>query len=309
VPCSPLELSPPTATALPPELRGSYRAADDPGVRYRLFAHFLYQLAADSPPEVRRLRWADGELRLCDLRAPRTYRVVRSSANELLLQERGGEPWQLRREAGEVADAAGELATLGDPARYSAYRIPGAREELLTRLVGEQELRRRLGEQTAGVLAESRLASPDTADLVAEMNQADVENRRFLLRLVAEAGWIDRRRFGARAVDGAVLLVLHAGHVPLLRAVLVPAEAEWRRGGLSALQLASLVDRLRLLTGQPLHFGSQALVDPDGERVYPVPRELDHLEEARRGLGLSSFAELLDEERSQGASPRLLVVE
>jgi len=40
-----------------------------------------------------------------------------------------------------------------------------------------------------------------------------------------------------------------------------------------------------------------------------VPRELDHLEEARRGLGLSSFAELLDEERSQGASPRLLVVE
>ena len=126
------------------------------------------------------------------------------------------------------------------------------------------------------------------------MRKVDRDNTSWLSTTIAEVGWIDVERFGARANDDAFLLVQHSGDLPLMLAVRPLIEAELTTGKRDARAYALLYDRSQMRLGHPQRYGTQLVGDLEGE-LYLFPLEdPDHVEELRAAIKLFSLEMYLD---------------
>lgn len=126
----------------------------------------------------------------------------------------------------------------------------------------------------------------------------DGESRRWLDRVVGEVGWLDARRFGAEVAGDAVELLLHAGELDLMLAVLplVRTDAEKRRLR-DPRRYAELADRIRLMLGRRQVYGTQIVNDAEGRFVvFPLedPKTVDR---RRKKIRLPSLAEDLETQK------------
>ncbi len=117
------------------------------------------------------------------------------------------------------------------------------------------------------------------------------ENTEYIMRLLAEVGWIDAERFGYSTSNSAFLLVQHSWDPSLMLAVLPHLKQDIDAGRMDAITYALLFDRLQLTLGKRQRFGSQVATDEEGATfVLPVedPAKVDSL---RKELGLIPLKE------------------
>lgn len=295
---------------VPDWLQGQYCALFRSDLRVQVTARHLYQLQPDDTALVRRLCWDGFRLLIKGYSGDRIIQPQRDEAGSLALVPAGSPAsGAYHRLPDEEVWLFEEIAPLGDPACFPAARAAAVRQELESRFTTEQAARFQLDRLTRGALDEATLLRPEVAPVIAEMGRIDRCNVAFLTSTIREAGWIDTARFGSVAAQGAVMIALHSGDVPLMRAALPGVEMEWQRGHLDGYWYASLVDRIRLLAQEPLAFGVQAMVDPDGRWVYPVPRDRRQLDANRRRIGRAPFDESVWQMDWGDLPPRIIEID
>jgi hypothetical protein len=166
-------------------------------------------------------------------------------------------------------------------------------KEVTERAARDQVVRKRL------------VASLDSKELHAQALLIDAENTAYMRVLIAECGWPKKSVVGEEGAKAAWLLTQHADMDPQYQ---VLASQQMRYAVLakeaSAERLASLVDRNRMLTHQPLVYGVSFYTGPDKIiRFYDIvtPGQLD----ARRSeIGLIPFyCYALQLSRNNGDAP------
>jgi hypothetical protein len=118
------------------------------------------------------------------------------------------------------------------------------------------------------------------------------ENTKRAKDILRTAGWPTIRQVGEEGSDAMWLIVQHSVQDPEFMLSCVTAlKALVAKGQAKGWQLAFLEDRARMLTGKPQIYGTQHILDGNGELVpYRIvqPEEVD---ERRKELGLEPLAE------------------
>ncbi|MEM1247576.1 MAG: PQQ-binding-like beta-propeller repeat protein [Acidobacteriota bacterium] len=156
------------------------------------------------------------------------------------------------------------------------------------------ELRER-GEQDQAARRGFNDPSADAEALRRKLREVDGSNRRYLVGLVGDVGWIDAPRFGEEASFAAGLIVQHSTNLQLMQAALPEIEAAALEGGSGEQRqlFAVLYDRTELMLGRPQRYGSQIAEAEDGSlRIVVASREA--ADRARQELGILSLAEYVE---------------
>ncbi len=103
---------------------------------------------------------------------------------------------------------------------------------------------------------------------VEEVLKVQAENTKGLKMLLAEVGWIDVARFGAKASNQALMLAQHSGDLPLMMAALVEVKKDVKDQAMDAQGYAMLYDRLQLMLGEKQRYGTQ--VGKTGASDYAI---------------------------------------
>ena len=162
--------------------------------------------------------------------------------------------------------------------------------ELLERMARDQQAR-------------NEVRSPEDKGAWQRVRAIDAENTAWLKAILAERGWPRLADVGDRAAAAAWLLAQHADEDrEFQRACLELLTAAVAAGEANPNHLAYLIDRVRVGDGLPQLYGTQFLRTTDGS-LGPQPiDDIEHLDERRRSVGLSPFAEYeaLMRERNSG---------
>ena len=171
-------------------------------------------------------------------------------------------------------------------------RVEALRAELLQRKKRDQEVRQIF----------SGGAQPSEEQL-AELQRVDEDNTAYLLKLLAEVGWIDSQRFGPEASSAAWLLVQHSNHLSLMVTVLPEIRRDFEETGHGGSEFALLFDRTQLRLGKKQRYGSQIHGGPDGLFVAPL-EDPETVDERRREVGLGPLEEYMEYFQAQnGGKP------
>jgi hypothetical protein len=175
--------------------------------------------------------------------------------------------------------------------RYGAAFDPDLRAALADVYVTDQGGRRAMADiqrRYEGAARDSAVAA-----LWARQSAVDSVNVVYLEGVIAERGWPGYRLVGRDGAQTAFLVLQHAPlevqqrHLPALEAAVAAGDAD-------PANLAYLVDRIRVRTGRPQLYGSQAAQDPATGALGFSPIEDEANVDARRaavGLGpLSEYA-------------------
>ena len=140
--------------------------------------------------------------------------------------------------------------------------------------------------------------------MMREVTSVDSANLAYIRQLVDSIGWPGGDRFGADAAHAAFMLVQHADRDPDFQARMLPQlTAAVERGEASPIDLAYLVDRVRVKQGRPQVYGTQydvakdaagnVTAGPDGKLRYliPVVVKPDELDARRAAAGLKPWSE------------------
>lgn len=101
-------------------------------------------------------------------------------------------------------------------------------------------------------------------------------NAIYLRQLIAEVGWLDSKRFGAKTSVYAVLMAKHTHDLQLMMTVLPYAETDLKNSG-DGQTYAVLYDALQLDLGGKQRYGTQVAEDAQGPYVLPLedPKNVD----------------------------------
>lgn len=121
-----------------------------------------------------------------------------------------------------------------------------------------------------------------------EIKRIDKDNTNYLIKLVREIGWIDRKRFGERTSTEAFLIVQHSGNVGLMMAVLPKLKED---GQLS--NYALVYDRLQLMIGKKQLYGSQLSTSSEGEAGLMPLEDPENVDKLRKEVGLEPLAQYI----------------
>ena len=153
------------------------------------------------------------------------------------------------------------------------------RDELLTRMEKEQDLRKELVDH------------PEDNQLMMRMLEADTQNTMWLDEIIGQYGW---PTFSLVEVDGAqaaFLLVQHSPSLQFQKKCLELLELAVNQKEADKISLAYLTDRIRMSDGKPQLYGTQGQTNPDGSIIpFPIEDE-EHVDERRQAIGLEPVAE------------------
>src|SRR5689334_11196348 len=153
------------------------------------------------------------------------------------------------------------------------------RDELLTRMEKEQDLRKELVDH------------PEDNQLMMRMLEADTQNTMWLDEIIGQYGW---PTFSLVEVDGAqaaFLLVQHSPSLQFQKKCLELLEQAVNQKEADKISLAYLTDRIRMSDGKPQLYGTQGQTNPDGSIIpFPIEDE-EHVDERREAIGLEPVAE------------------
>jgi hypothetical protein len=200
-----------------------------------------------------------------------------------------------------LALCLGPSALAGDAPAARPEQAPALRDQLLDRVMKDQEARKAAIEwgvnnahvSENGVVDEDSLPPEDRVEydgLWEAVAKTDAENTRWLKEIVNARGWPTYSEVGVDGGDAAWLILQHADRDPEFQRRCLDLMTSLPRTEVSQLNLAMLTDRVLIAEGRNQIYGTQ-FVARDGEWV---PLRLDDEEnvDARRAeVGLPPIAE------------------
>jgi hypothetical protein len=200
--------------------------------------------------------------------------------------------WRVQRDDGTLT-----IARDGEMKRYRVFA--GATPDLAVRPVAFPAPAQldpiRVQEITASIdvrFAEDQAVRKDSARH-GEVRQVTADNKRHLLNLTREVGWIDATRFGPKTAYRALIVAKHTGDLRLLLGVLPYAEHDFAQPGPDSQAFAILYDELQLKTGGIQRYGTQVCREPDGGPVMCSMEEPSTVDHNRAALGLPPLRDYL----------------
>jgi len=164
------------------------------------------------------------------------------------------------------------------PATSGAARNAALRQELLTMVREDQALRQKV------------VAAPDSV-AVEELRALDRRHTSRLKEIVLAQGWPDTAQVGLDGALAAFVLVQHADQDLAFQAEMLPhVDEAYRRGELPGECVALLTDRVRLASGEPQIYGTQATIVDGSVQIRPVD-DPDGLDRRRELMGMIPMAE------------------
>jgi hypothetical protein len=120
------------------------------------------------------------------------------------------------------------------------------------------------------------------------------DNLSYLKRLLAEVGWTDARRFGAKTSVFAVIMAKHTHDLRLMMTLLPYAEKDLKNSG-DGQTYAVLFDGLQLELGGKQLYGTQVAKDERGHPyVLPMQESKEQVDKRLDEMGLPKLDEYLD---------------
>ncbi len=205
------------------------------------------------------------------------------------------------REVWELSCNAGRLAVASSSIHGTFRASPGLRDPFLDdRPLNLQPPRalpqRRVAEiqrQLADWLAADQRVRKDRKASAEQRAAVDRRIFRQFLRLLQNVGWIDAERFGVQASSDAGILAKHAGHLPLLTAILPLVERDLAHSEDTSQVFAVFYDETQIDLGRKQRYGTQLNTDALGEPFVLALEDPDRIEELRRSIGLPPLADYL----------------
>lgn len=155
------------------------------------------------------------------------------------------------------------------------------RDELLAMAAEDQTVRARLAAD--GTLFDGY---HPTMQAVHDRNAAR------LTAIIDQHGWPSRVLVGEEGSKAAWLVLQHAiAHPVLQRRGLVLLQDGVARGDVPPVEVAMLEDRIRFFEGRPQRYGTQYDWDENGELSSLPIEDVEHVDERRLAIGLTSLAE------------------
>jgi uncharacterized protein DUF6624 len=153
------------------------------------------------------------------------------------------------------------------------------RDELLTRMEREQNLRKEL------------IDNPDDIQLLMRMMEADAQNTMWLDEIIKQHGWLTNSLVGEDGAQAAFLIVQHSPAPQFQKKCLELLEKAVSQNEADMINLAYLTDRIRTFEGKPQVYGTQGQTNSDGFIIpFPIEDE-EHVDERRTSIGLEPIAE------------------
>jgi hypothetical protein len=153
------------------------------------------------------------------------------------------------------------------------------REELVQRMIKEQELRMAL------------IDKPNDQELIQRMVNGDQQNTAWLMPILQQHGWPGTSLVGADGAQAVFLIVQHSPSHEFQKQCLVWLDQAVQAGEADVKNLAYLTDRVRLRDGKRQVYGTQGEYRPNG-RIEPAPIEdEEYVDERRRAAGLVPIAD------------------
>jgi len=153
------------------------------------------------------------------------------------------------------------------------------RDELLTRMEREQNLRKEL------------IDNPDDIQLLMRMMEADAQNTMWLDEIIKQHGWLTNSLVGEDGAQAAFLIVQHSPAPQFQKKCLELLEKAVSQNEADMINLAYLTDRIRTFEGKPQVYGTQGQTNSDGFIIpFPIEDE-EHVDEHRTSIGLEPIAE------------------
>ncbi|MGG5260543.1 DUF6624 domain-containing protein [Phycicoccus avicenniae] len=179
-------------------------------------------------------------------------------------------------------------AVIEKPPTTAPVEEPALRTELLAMLVQDQAVR-------TGVAPPGDSRSPD--ELAAAWDETDRRHGERMHAVLDEHGWPGWRLVGSDGAFAAFVLVQHADlDLPLQQRGLELLTAAVGRGDADPSDLAYLLDRVRVATGQPQVYGTQWGSDATGAPAPRTPIEdFERVDVRRAAVGLGTLAAYLEE--------------
>lgn len=225
------------------------------------------------------LHRGDGWLVLRRYGRPETWRLSRVDKG-LRIEDRDHKVRDFERLAEVPPELVLAPIPLGEARSLPPERVEAVAAELVRRFERDQEAR----ESDAPVLSPERQV---------RMLEVDADNRRYLLELLREVGWIDIGRFGKKASTAALVMIKHHEDPAIQMAVLPFVEKDFVPSGGAPELFAIFFDGLRMTLGETQRFGSQAGRDATGNPCVLPLEDPDWVEARRREIGLPPLSEYL----------------
>ncbi|HXD09489.1 MAG TPA: DUF6624 domain-containing protein [Anaerolineales bacterium] len=156
-------------------------------------------------------------------------------------------------------------------------------DELVKRMDEEQELRSEWVER------------PDDAQLIARMQETDLQNTTWLEKIIEAQGLPGINDVGDAGTQALFLLIQHSLDLEFQKRCLALMEALVRQDEFAGVHLAYLTDRILALEGKPQIYGTQGRSQENGVIVPYLIEDEEHVNERRQALGLESMEEYFKE--------------
>ena len=134
-----------------------------------------------------------------------------------------------------------------------------------------------------------------------QMEAVHLQNADRLAEIIAEIGYPNAAKVGAKASAAAWLIIQHAISLPtFMKSCLQLAEED---GTVEPTEIAYLADRIAMFEERPQPFGTQFLPDEKGVlQLYRTEESLEVVNRKRKQLGLCSVEEKLAELQAEEAA-------
>ena len=130
------------------------------------------------------------------------------------------------------------------------------------------------------------------APVITDLLKIDKENRKWLDEVINEHGWPGRSLVGVDGSHAAWLLVQHADHDRPFQKRCLTLMQEAAEGEVASVDIAYLVDRVRVGEGRKQLYGTQTK-QVDGWWIVQDVEDPDNLDARRKKMGMPSIDEYL----------------
>jgi hypothetical protein len=192
--------------------------------------------------------------------------------------------------------AIAESPHAGSPCETLVAQCLSLSKELLDRMQLDQKVRMKLlqaAQEKHMDLDAFASAFPESPFLL-EVNHTDAGNRKWLAAVVDRYGWPGRSVVGKDAAHAAWLLIQHDSQDIAFQKNCLSLMLKARKGEVASVDIAYLMDRIRVNEGKKQRYGTQLEFQDNGSRVVLKPVENpERLDDLRREVGLQPIAEYL----------------
>lgn len=211
--------------------------------------------------------------------------------------------------SGTLSDSASGSAAATASAASDKALLPDVRDELLSRVKKDQDVRTTLIEwmkQTKFSQLPKPIKDPtlltEFKKITETMAAVDQDNLAFLKRLVEKHGWLSRTLVSTDGAKAAWLMLQHADSDREFQKACLEMMKGLPAGEVDGKDIAYLTDRILVNEGQPQIYGTQIKSSANGGLELAPLLEPEQVDERRKKMGLGPIEEYLSEIRKQFGS-------